>query len=68
MSDSSKDYIDQMIAAVVGIEIRIEKIVGKWKLSQNKEERDRSTAATELEKRGDSLTSAAMLATLQSGA
>lgn len=68
MTDSSKDYIDQMINAVVGIEIEIEKIVGKWKLSQNKEGLDRSTAASELQKRGDTLTSSAMLATLKPGA
>lgn len=68
MTDSSKDYIDQMINAVVGIEIKIEKIVGKWKLSQNKEGLDRSTAASELQKRGDTLTSSAMLATLKPGA
>ncbi len=65
MTDSQAEYIDQMIAAVVGIEIKIVKVVGKWKLSQNKEERDRSTAAQELELRGDHLTSAAMLATLK---
>ncbi|MDS4032192.1 MAG: FMN-binding negative transcriptional regulator [Candidatus Contendobacter sp.] len=68
MTDSSKDYIDQMINAVVGIEIKIEKIVGKWKLSQNKEGLDRSTAASELQKRGDTLTSSAMLATLKPSA
>lgn len=68
MTDSSKEYIDQMIAAVVGIEIKVDRIVGKWKLSQNKEERDRSSAATELQKRGDTLTSSAMLATIGTGA
>lgn len=52
MTDSSPDYIDQMLAAIVGIEIDITKIVGKWKLSQNKEERDRIGAAAELERRG----------------
>jgi transcriptional regulator len=50
-----------MIAAVVGIEIRIERIVGRWKLSQNTDERDRATAAGELAKKGDKVTSPAML-------
>ena len=61
MTDSSKEYIDQMLTAIVGIEIEITKMVGKWKLSQNREERDRINAAEELRKRGERVTSAAML-------
>ena len=64
MTDSSKDYIDQMLTAIVGIEIEIAKLIGKWKLSQNREERDRINAAEELRKRGEQVTSAAMLDTL----
>ena len=41
MTDSSKEYIDQMLSAIVGIEIEITQLVGKWKLCQNREERDR---------------------------
>jgi len=36
-------------------------MVGKWKLSQNREERDRISAAEELRKRGERVTSEAML-------
>jgi transcriptional regulator len=61
MTDSSKEYIDQMLKAIVGIEIEITKMIGKWKLSQNREERDRVNAAEELRRRGDRVTSAAML-------
>ncbi len=61
MADSPKEYIDQMLTAIVGIEIEITKMVGKWKLSQNREERDRISAAEELRKRGERVTSAAML-------
>lgn len=61
MSDSSKDYIDQMLAAIVGIEIEITKLTGKWKLSQNREERDRISAAEELRRRGEHVLSTAML-------
>ncbi|HZR02193.1 MAG TPA: FMN-binding negative transcriptional regulator [Burkholderiales bacterium] len=64
MSDSSPDYIDQMLGAIVGIEIDIVRIVGKWKLSQNKEERDRANAAEELRGRGEHVIADAMLATL----
>ena len=61
MTDSSPDYIDEMLANIVGIEIEITKMVGKWKLSQNKEVRDRVNAAEELRKRGHLEISAAML-------
>ena len=61
MSDSSKEYIDQMLKAIVGIEIEITKLIGKWKLSQNREERDRLNAAEELRKPGEQVTSSAML-------
>lgn len=67
MTDSSKEYIDQMLSAIVGIEIEITKMIGKWKLSQNREERDRINAAEELRKRREEVISAAMLATLRDG-
>jgi transcriptional regulator len=66
MTDSSKEYIDQMLTAIVGIEIEIARMIGKWKLSQNKEERDRLNAAEELRKRGEQLISRAMLSTIDS--
>ncbi len=53
MTDSSPEFIDQMLTNIVGIEIEITKMVGKWKLSQNKEERDQVGAADELQKRGE---------------
>lgn len=61
MTESPKEFIDQMLAAIVGIEIEIGRLVGKWKLGQNREERDRIGAAGELARRGDQLTSSAML-------
>jgi len=67
MTDSSKEYIDQMLSAIVGIEIEITRMVGKWKLSQNREERDRINAAEEVRKHGGEVTSAAMLAALSKG-
>src|SRR5690349_19861225 len=36
MADSSKEFIDQMLAAVVGIEIAITRMAGKSKLGQNR--------------------------------
>lgn len=64
MTDSSPEYIDQLLAQIVGLEVEITKMVGKWKLSQNKEARDRANAAAELRKRGEQEISAAMQATV----
>lgn len=60
MTDSSKEYIDQMLGAIVGIEIDITTMIGKWKLSQNKEERDRVNASEALRKKGEHVVSEAM--------
>jgi transcriptional regulator len=52
MTDSSPDYISQMLAAIVGIEIDIERLVGKFKLSQNKTATDVAGAVDALDARG----------------
>lgn len=54
MGDSEPDYIHQMLRSIVGIEIAITSLVGKVKLSQNKDEGDRLNAADTLEARGQS--------------
>ncbi|MGC3980135.1 MAG: FMN-binding negative transcriptional regulator [Steroidobacteraceae bacterium] len=41
VSDAPTDYIEKMVAAIVGIEIPITKLVGKWKVSQNRQEPDK---------------------------
>ncbi|MEZ0600663.1 FMN-binding negative transcriptional regulator [Paraburkholderia sp. IW21] len=48
MGDAPADYIAQMLGAIVGIEIEVERLVGKWKLGQNKEAADRRGAAETL--------------------
>ncbi|MEA3122134.1 MAG: transcriptional regulator [Paraburkholderia sp.] len=48
MSDAPSDYIAQMLANIVGIEIELTRLVGKWKLGQNKEARDRRGAGEAL--------------------
>jgi transcriptional regulator len=35
VTDAPADYIDKLLGAIVGIEIPIDSIVGKWKVSQN---------------------------------
>lgn len=64
MSDSSRDHIDQMLAAIVGIEIEITRLTGKSKISQNREERDSRGAAENLRERGQEALAAHMLETL----
>lgn len=38
IEDAPKEYIDKMLPAIVGIEVDITSIVGKWKVSQNQVE------------------------------
>jgi len=60
MSDGDKDYIEQQIASIVGLEIDVTRIVGKSKLSQNRESRDRDGAIAALRRHGESATADAM--------
>jgi transcriptional regulator len=48
MGDAPADYIAQMLGAIVGLEIEVTRLVGKWKLGQNKEAADRRGAADTL--------------------
>ncbi|NCW25442.1 MAG: FMN-binding negative transcriptional regulator, partial [Betaproteobacteria bacterium] len=52
MGDSSPEYIDGMLKAIVGIEVAITRMEGKAKLSQNREARDRLNAADTLLAKG----------------
>lgn len=52
MGDSAPEYIATMLRSIVGIEITLTSLVGKVKLSQNKEPRDRLSAADALDARG----------------
>ena len=45
MGDAPADYIDSMLKMIVGIEIEVTRLVGKFKLGQNRELRDRLGAA-----------------------
>lgn len=45
MSDAPRDFIAEMLKAIVGVEIEITRMVGKMKVSQNREARDREGAA-----------------------
>jgi len=60
MGDYAPEYIDAMLRAIVGIEVAITRMDGKAKLSQNREERDRLSAAEALIQRGQAQLGKAM--------
>ena len=45
ISDAPADYIASLTKGIVGLEITIERLEGKWKVSQNRSEQDRSGVA-----------------------
>jgi transcriptional regulator len=53
VSDAPPDYIEKMLNAIVGIEIPIAKLEGKWKVSQNRPSPDRLGVAAGLGARKD---------------
>lgn len=61
MTDSPADYIDTMLKAIVGIEIGITRLVGKFKLGQNREDRDRIGAGQALIAQGEVEVGTAMI-------
>ena len=48
MGDAPQDYINTMLKSIVGLEVQITRWVGKFKLSQNREARDRVNAGQTL--------------------
>ncbi len=42
VSDAPADYVETMLGAIVGIEIALSSLVGKWKVSQNRAAADRA--------------------------
>lgn len=52
LADAPPDYIDGMIAAVVGVEIVITQLAGKWKVSQNQPPRNRAGVVSGLAAQG----------------
>jgi transcriptional regulator len=48
VDDAPRNYIDAMIGQIVGVEIPITRLEGKWKPSQNRSAEDRDGAARAL--------------------
>jgi len=53
VSDAPPDYIDTLLKAIVGVEIPISTVVGKWKTSQNRPLPDKLEIIAGLSERGD---------------
>ena len=51
-TDAPADFAQQMLGAIVGIEIPITTLTGKWKVSQNRTAADRAAVAAALDARG----------------
>lgn len=54
VSDAPSDYIEAMLKAIVGLEIDVTRIVGKFKGSQNRSTEDRAAVAAGLRAEGRS--------------
>ena len=52
ISDAPPDYIEKMLAAIVGIEIVISEVTGKWKTSQNQPAANRAGVVAGLREQG----------------
>jgi transcriptional regulator len=52
ITDAPADYIDKQLGAIIGLEIPITRLVGKWKVSQNRPAQDRDGAIEGLSREG----------------
>ena len=52
VTDAPADYIEKQLGAIIGLEIPITRLVGKWKVSQNRPAQDRDGAAEGLLREG----------------
>jgi transcriptional regulator len=69
VTDAPSDYVDKMVTAIVGIEVPIARLAGKWKVSQNRPARDREgVVAGLLQETGDAATAMAELVRNAKGA
>ncbi|MFL6674748.1 MAG: FMN-binding negative transcriptional regulator [Massilia sp.] len=61
VDDAPRDYIERLLKAVVGIEIVIERLEGKWKASQDHSQGDRERIAAGLAEHPHSAPMAALM-------
>jgi transcriptional regulator len=53
LSDAPESYIEAMLRGIVGFRIAVARLEGKWKMSQNREMRDRQGVVNGLGQRGE---------------
>lgn len=58
VTDAPADYVDRQVEAIVGLEIPIARLAGKWKVSQNRPARDRDGVVEGLRRQGDAASAA----------
>jgi transcriptional regulator len=51
VTDAPTEFIDNLLKGIVGIEIPIESLTGKWKVSQNRNDADRRGVVEALQRR-----------------
>jgi transcriptional regulator len=52
VSDAPAEYVEKLLGAIVGIEIPVTQLIGKWKMSQNRPVADRQGVVAGLERDG----------------
>jgi transcriptional regulator len=52
VSDAPVDYVEKLLGAIVGVEIPVTRMLGKWKFSQNRSTADRQGVIAGLERDG----------------
>lgn len=53
VSDAPPEFIEKILPAIIGIEIPLTRVIGNWKVSQNRSDTDRKTIAAGLRTLGD---------------
>ena len=53
VSDAPKEFIDSQLEPIAGFEIEVERLEGKWKMSQNQPRQNREGVVAALRTRGD---------------
>jgi transcriptional regulator len=52
VADAPADYIESMLGGIVGIEVAVSRLAGKWKVSQNRPAHDRTGVVEGLSREG----------------
>jgi transcriptional regulator len=53
VTDAPAEYIEAQLGAIIGLEIPVSRLVGKWKVSQNRSAADRAGVSDALSREGD---------------